>query len=75
MEIPEAIEDSRPEQLQEHVLVGWTLVAEWVGPSGVRTLTRSSGSGSGSSNEPPVWQTRGYLHEALFGSWSKPDVE
>jgi hypothetical protein len=55
-------------RLERSVLVGWIVVAEWVGPDGSRSLTRMSGTPGGAV--PPEWQTRGYLHEALFGRWN-----
>ena len=55
------------EQLDGSVLVGWVVVAEWVGANGMRSLVRMSGTPGGTL--PPTWQTRGYLHEALFGDW------
>jgi hypothetical protein len=27
-------------------------------------------SGTPGGSIPPEWQTRGYLHEALFGKWN-----
>ena len=54
------------ERLERSVLVGWVVVAEWAGVDGTRTLTRMSGTPGGTA--PPEWQTRGYLHEALFGN-------
>ena len=56
------------DRLGNAVLVGWVVVAEWVAPDGTRTLTRMSGTPGGTV--PPEWQTRGYLHEALFGKWN-----
>jgi hypothetical protein len=69
----EAIQESQDGngRLENSVLVGWAVVAEWVGPDGTRTLTRMSGTGGGAV--PPEWQTRGYLHEALFGKWNNED--
>jgi hypothetical protein len=68
--IHEAIEASANEnaKLDGSVLVGWVLVAEWVNGSGLRSLVRMSGTPGGAT--PPTWQTRGYLHEALFGAWN-----
>jgi hypothetical protein len=67
--IQEAIEASATENeaLDGSVLVGWVVIAEWVGVNGVRSLVRMDGTAGGSA--PPTWQTRGYLHEALFGHW------
>jgi hypothetical protein len=59
-------------RLDSAVLVGWVVVAEWVGPDGTRTLTRMSGTPGGAV--PPEWQTRGYLHEALFGKWNTSEA-
>jgi hypothetical protein len=66
----DAIESSQDgnERLEQSVLVGWVVVAEWAGVDGTRTLTRMSGTPGGAV--PPEWQTRGYLHEALFGKWN-----
>jgi hypothetical protein len=70
--IQEALEASAAENdaLDGSVLVGWVVIAEWVGPNGVRSLVRMGGTPGGSA--PPTWQTRGYLHEALFGHWDDP---
>jgi hypothetical protein len=59
-------------RLDSAVLVGWVVVAEWVGPDGTRTLTRMSGTPGGTV--PPEWQSRGYLHEALFGKWNTSEA-
>ncbi|HEX2292910.1 MAG TPA: hypothetical protein VHH55_06315 [Gaiellaceae bacterium] len=69
-QLHEAIQSSQGEnsRLESAVLVGWVVVAEWVAPDGTRSLTRMSGTPGGSV--PPEWQTRGYLHEALFGKWN-----
>lgn len=40
------------------VLVGWVLVAEWMGTDGERWLSRLA-------MDLPSWQVRGYLNEAL----------
>ena len=68
--IHEAIEASASEndKLDGSVLVGWVVVAEWVAADGIRSLVKMSGTPGGAS--PPTWQTRGYLHEALFGDWN-----
>jgi hypothetical protein len=65
----DAIESSQDgnDRLEQSLLVGWVVVAEWAGLDGARTLTRMSGTPGGAI--PPEWQTRGYLHEALFGKW------
>ena len=66
----DAIEASQDgnDRLEQSVLVGWVVVAEWAGVDGTRTLTRMSGTPGGAI--PPEWQARGYLHEALFGKWN-----
>jgi hypothetical protein len=66
----EAIQASQSdnERLDNAVLIGWCVVAEWVANDGTRTLTRMCGTPGGAV--PPEWQTRGYLHEALFGKWN-----
>ena len=64
----EAIQKAKPDAF-EGVLVGYVLVAEWVGPSGQRTLTRNNGTMQGDVYLPE-WQQKGYLHEALFGNWN-----
>lgn len=46
-------------------LLGFVSVAEWQGADGNRWLTVLQGNGAG-ENVIPKWQTRGYLHEALF---------
>ena len=67
--IHDAIQASRNdnEKLDQAVLVGWIVIAEWVASDGTRSLVRMSGTAGGS--QPAPWQTRGYLHEALFGQW------
>jgi hypothetical protein len=45
-------------------LRAWTIVAEWETADGERILSRMS------SPETPVWEYRGYLHEALYGVWA-----
>jgi hypothetical protein len=68
--IHEAIEASQHgnEMLEEGVLIGWIVVAEWLNYDGTRSLLRMSGTPGGT--QPPEWQARGYLHEALFGTWN-----
>ena len=70
--IHEAIEVSAAENeaLDGSVLVGWVVLAEWVGANGIRSLVPMSGTPGDAA--PPSWQTRGYLHEALFGAWDEP---
>lgn len=70
--IHEAIEASASEneKLDGSVLVGWVVIAEWVSADGMRSLVRMSGTPGGTI--PPTWQSRGYLHEALFGDWNDP---
>jgi hypothetical protein len=59
------------ERLDGSVLVGWVTIAEWVAGNGTRSLVRMSGTPGGAV--PPTWQSRGYLHEALFGDWGGED--
>ena len=71
--IHEAIQASQEgnERLDEAVLIGWIVIAEWLSSDGTRSLVRMSGTPGGT--QPPEWQTRGYLHEALFGDWNGDD--
>ena len=68
--IHEAIEASaeQNEKLDGALLVGWVVIAEWVSADGTRSLVRMAGTPGGTL--PPTWQTKGYLHESLFGDWS-----
>lgn len=68
--VHEAIEASQQgnETLEEGVLIGWIVVAEWLNYDGTRSLMRMGGTPGGA--QPPEWQARGYLHEALFGTWN-----
>jgi hypothetical protein len=47
--------------------VGWVVIAEWVGVDGTRSLVRMAGTPG--ETVPPIWQTKGYLHESLYGDW------
>lgn len=67
--------------LQEHaletpdgrsVLLGWVAVIEWKAPDNERWLSMTGADALG--DEPPSWQTQGYLHNALFDEWER-DVE
>ena len=73
LNIHEAIQASQEEndKLQEAMLIGWVVIAEWVSGDGTRSLVRMSGTPGGA--QPPEWQTCGYLHEALFGRWDGDD--
>ena len=44
-------------------LVAWGLVAQWETPTGEKLLTRMA------SVNTSLWEFKGYLHEALYGSW------
>ncbi|MCR4340788.1 MAG: hypothetical protein NUW01_12980 [Gemmatimonadaceae bacterium] len=55
------------------VLVGWTLVAEWVDTGGKRWLTKTSADASG--DPLPTWTEAGYLHESLNGDWPTREEE
>lgn len=59
--IHRAIQDHAP--TADATCVAWTLVAEFEGEDGRRFLGRIS------SADTPLWQIRGYLHEALYGDW------
>ena len=67
--IQHAIEASAEhnEKLDGALLVGWVVIAEWVGVDGTRSLVRMSGTPG--ETVPPIWQTKGYLHESLYGNW------
>lgn len=52
------------EDLEGGVLIGWTVVAEWMDGEGKRWLSGLSGS-NGGEDDPPIWQTQGYLYNAL----------
>lgn len=53
------------------VLIGWTLVAEWMGADDERWLSLNASDAS--RRRPPVWVSNGHLHEALYGVW--PNAE
>jgi hypothetical protein len=48
------------------ILVGWSLVAEWVDPAGGRWLTREQ------AESTTQWAAKGMHHEALYGDWDDP---
>lgn len=52
-----------PDDGIEGLLAGWVCVAEWMLPSGLRTLTFLNADANG--NPAPSWQTVGYLRNAL----------
>lgn len=64
--IAKAIQDvaQHDDELDGAVLVGWTTIAEWMAPDGVRWLSNVDGTASG--DPCPQWQSQGYLHNALF---------
>ena len=60
--ITTSISDSPP--VPNVRLVAWGLVAEWETSNGEKLLTRMA------SLNTPLWDFKGYLHEALYGSWA-----
>ena len=62
--ISEAVMGNPPHP--DATLVGWVVIAEWEIAERERLLSRLWNPDSSS------WQVKGYLHEALFGSW--PDA-
>lgn len=46
------------DELEGSVLVGWVTVAEWVGPDGMRWISRLT------SENAATWQVNGYLDYA-----------
>ena len=67
--ISRAIEASADynEKLEGALLVGWVVIAAWVGVDGTRSLVRMAGTPG--ESVPPIWQTKGYLHASLSGNW------
>ena len=61
-------------QLEDTVLVGWVLVAEWMDGDGERWLSNLSGCNGGESS-PPSWQAQGYLHNTLHEGWTKYNTD
>jgi hypothetical protein len=55
------IQDNPP--VPDARLKGWTVIVEWEIPGGEKILTRMS------SADTPVWEARGYMHEAIGGVW------
>lgn len=53
--------------VEEGFLLGYTIVAEWMTGDSKRWLSVISGTGSG--DDIPPWQMRGYLNEVL-NNWS-----
>lgn len=56
---------------ERKILIGWSIVAEWMSPTGERLLWSESGGSNG--DRLPRWQTAGYLHSTLFPEWDAPD--
>lgn len=69
--IHEAVQATNDQQdeLDDALLVGWVLVAEWMDPEGDRWLSKVSGT-NGGEDSPNSWTERGYLHEVLY-HWLK----
>jgi hypothetical protein len=61
------------DEIEGALLTGFVAIAEWMSPSGEKWLSMIHGSGAGDA-ALPMWQVRGYLHEALY-DWPKPDGE
>lgn len=64
-------------ELADHLLTGFVVIAEWMEPDGDRTLTLTGGTGEG---EPiPEWTVQGFLTNALapMAPWTfgRPDDE
>ena len=53
------------------VLLGWVAVVEWKAPDNERWLSMTGADALG--EEPPEWQTQGYLHNALYDTWDRDD--
>lgn len=56
-----------PESILDGVVTGWVLVTEWMTTDGGKWLSKTSADAAGEML--PLWQERGYLHDALFGDW------
>lgn len=52
-------------------LTGWVIVAEWMDSEGQKWLSKNSADAAG--EQLTLWQTKGMLHEALFGDWQQPE--
>jgi hypothetical protein len=63
-----AIDDTLPDGT---LLLGWCTVAEWMAPDGMRWLTIIDSDARG--HGCPAWQRQGYLHNALFDTFT--DIE
>jgi hypothetical protein len=51
------------------VLLGWVAIVEWKAPNNERWLSLTGADVLG--EEPPEWQTQGYLYNALFDDWDR----
>lgn len=58
-----AISEAVDKTLEGNFILGYAVVAECMTPDGNRWLTVTSGSGT--NEDIPPWQVRGYLNEAL----------
>jgi hypothetical protein len=56
------------EEEMEAVLVGWVMVAEWVGPNSEAWMTRLDGNAAGDAL--PTWRRDGLLDYAK-GDWNE----
>lgn len=64
--IGESIGGSQP--MPQARLVAWAVVAEWETPDQKKLLTRIA------SLNTPIWEFKGYMHEALYGLWESADL-
>jgi hypothetical protein len=65
--VHEAIQAVR--SVEDGLLTGWVVVAEWMDESGERWLSKTHATGTAS------WAAKGMMHEALFGDWpEQPDA-
>lgn len=61
--INEASDEENP--IEDAMLLGWVVMAEWMDPEGHRWLSRLSGL-AGGDRSAPDWQLKGYLHTGLY---------
>jgi hypothetical protein len=64
--IHELIQEMGPaEHDRKAVLVGWTIVCDWMDEDGERWLSKAH------SASIPQWHADGMRHEALYGDWPR----
>lgn len=75
--IAAAIQEAQPLEHEDDVtsalLIGYSVVCEWAADDGNRWLSKVTADPDG--KPLPLWQERGYLHEALFGHWDNAAPE